>query len=132
MIQQEKDRSNHVGMAFIAVLFFLFASALFNGSTRKGSDSLQNELISQYHSRSVNAVFVPGIQLPPFQKHWISFTDHMNFRLYNQRFSLFSYNSIINQRITFMSRDELLIKHIFFRFTYHYFTIESKELPRLS
>jgi hypothetical protein len=133
MIQGKEDRANYLGITVFIVFFFLFISAFSDQSINRTKATSRCELITELHLDPVNAIPINIVQLPSFQKSWVSFLDKLNIRLFNEDFKISSFNNKISIKNILLQKTQLSIKPIFIcRFYYHLSSTDTEELPVLS
>jgi len=129
MINQREDITDYLGRALFVVLFFLLMVAFSDQSVKQTSEPVSVQLVADLHA---NSVIADAIQLPSFQKSWVSVDDKTSFQLFNANFKRFTDNRTITQRFISLRRTELLIKPAtYYRFYYHLFPKNTDEVPIL-
>lgn len=129
MINQRENITNYLGRALFVVLFFLLMVAFSDQSAKQTNFPVKILSITESHASSVIA---NAIQLPLFQKNWVSVVDKMSFRHFNATFKRFADNRTITQRFISLHQTELLIKPLTnCRFYYHLFPKDTGEVPIL-
>jgi hypothetical protein len=133
MKNQKGDILTYFGTAIFIVLFFLVISAFSKNSGKQTNDVSQIEFVSELHTTSVKAVIADAIQLPVFQKKWVSLLDKMSFKLYHEMLKISADNNKIAQRIFSLRKIQILLKPVLLsRFYYFFFSINPEDLPVLS
>ena len=132
-MSRKDDIINFWGRVIFMVLFFLLVSSFCEKTFQPKYHSCQYELSSVLNTSTMNAVAVTDIQLPLFEKSWISFIDKSNFSFYNEKLKILSDSEKITQRIISLQKTQRLIKTpILNGFYRHLFPIDNDELPVLS
>lgn len=130
MFKQREDRNDYFGSAIFIVLFFLFVCAFSKKSDKPIGRAFQYELASELHS---NITALNDVQQVFCQQSLIPIIDKTNFNLFNEDLKIITDNRLINQRIIFLQKTELLIKPIaLHRFYYQYQYLDTEDLPILS
>jgi hypothetical protein len=130
MINREKDRIEHLGTTILFVLcFFLLAAFHQNSNNQDVTGEFQNQI------ETLQTFAVSLKDIPQFSslQCFVSLSDEMNFKHYNEQLKLLTNNRLINQRIILFRKAELLIKPVILQeFYYHHLSLCSENLPVLS
>jgi len=133
MINLKEDISNSVGRVLFMILFFFLIYAFADKSVKPDHKAVQTELNTDLNCASIKAIVSNRIQLPLFQKNWLSQNDNKTFKFFSENLKVLAYNKKTNQRIIYHQLNQDLIKPITkCRFYTHLFPITGKEPPRLS
>ncbi|HZK98175.1 MAG TPA: hypothetical protein VFC67_28505 [Prolixibacteraceae bacterium] len=128
-----EDISNYLGKALFIVLFFFIVAAFSDRSNQQSIKPVPHELVSEWLSKSAQAVNTDAVQLPLFQKSLVSFVDQKFTHLYNVIFKQSADNRMIAQRFFSLHQTELVIKPFAMsRFYYHLFPKVAEDVPVLS
>ena len=79
MMNRKDDIINFLGRTLFMVLFFILISAFSQNSFEQDDRSVHYEWISIPNTSTMSAVSVEAIQLPLFDKSWVSVIDKSNF-----------------------------------------------------
>ena len=133
MMNRKDDIINFLGRTLFMVLFFILISAFSQNSFEQDDRSVHYEWISIPNTSTMSAVSVEAIQLPLFDKSWVSVIDKSNFTFFNEDLKISAYNKKISQRIISFQKTQPLIKTtILCGFYHHLFPVDNDELPVLS
>jgi len=133
MMNRKEDLINFWGRAIFMVLFLFLISSFYEKSFTPDNRPIRYASISLLDTSTINAVSVDAIQLPLFEKSWISLIDKSNFTFFNENLKIFADSKKITQRITTLQKTQRLIKStIHYGFYDHLFPIDNDELPVLS
>jgi hypothetical protein len=133
VIKQRNDKAIFPGIAMLIMLFFLVISSPSDTPVNRLNDSLKFELISEFHSSPLSADIVQVINLPAFDKKWVTSQDKLSFMVYDQTLKIRSDNLRSAQKLSALQKEEFVTKQIvFYKFYYHMFSLVSSELPSLS
>ncbi|HEY3388144.1 MAG TPA: hypothetical protein VGK38_01125, partial [Prolixibacteraceae bacterium] len=128
MKSQIEDISNYLGRALFIVLFFLLMAAFSNRSVEKSSDKVKIELAYEWHATAEKAISVDAVELPLFQKNWVSSVDNLSLQFFNATFKQSADNRKIAQRFISLHQIELVLKPFpISRFYYHHFPIVAED-----
>ena len=129
MINRRADITNYLGRTFFIVLFFFLLVTFSNQSVKQASFPVKIQSIIESQTTSVIA---DAIQIPLFQKNWVSSVDKLSFQHFNTTFKRYADDRIITQRFLYLQQNELLIKPLTHdRFYYHFFSNDIGEVPVL-
>jgi hypothetical protein len=133
MINRKEDMVNFLDTAIFMVLVLLLVSFFYAEMTKRNDQPFQNNFMSMTVNSSQNAVTVDVIQLPLYDKSWVSLFDKSNFTFFNEGLKIFADNKEITLRINTILKTQLQIKPPNpCRFYRHLFPIDSDALPNLS
>ncbi len=133
MKNRVEDIGNYFGTALFIVLFFFIVAAFSDYSNLQSIKPVPHELVSEWHSKSAQAVGADAVQLPLFEKSWVSFVDQKYIHLFNTTFKQSADNRTIAQRFFTLRQTELVIKPFAMsRFYYHLFPKGAEDVPVLS
>jgi hypothetical protein len=129
MNKNKEDIIRHLGTTILFVLCFILLSVFSRNSTKQ-----DNTVTLQYQIGSVHilAVSSKNILILSSLQNFLSLVDEKNFRLPNEHLKILIFNKLINQRIVFLRKVELLIKPVAFHGLYYYLSLYSEDLPVLS
>jgi len=106
-----EDIGNYFGTALLMVLFIFMVAAFSDGSNQHSIKPVSQEFVSEWNAKSAQAILNPdGVQLPAFQKSWVSSVDKLNFSLFNPTFKRSADNRMFAQRFLALQQTELEIK----------------------
>jgi hypothetical protein len=132
MIDRNEDRFSYVRIALVMVLFLLVLSAFSTRTVKQGPVPSQSDLVSIVLSGNQNALEATAVQLPSFQKSWVTCIDRMKFHLFDVSLKNIPVNRIINQRLVFLRSVELKVKPLLFKGQHYRITsVDPPELPSL-
>ena len=133
MMNKKEDMINFWGRAIFVVLFLFLISSFYEKSFEHENRSIRYESISLLDTSTISAVSVDAIQLPLFEKSWISLIEKSNFIFFNEYLKIFAFNKKITQKATSYKKIQRLTKTtIQCSFYDHLFPIDNDELPVLS
>ena len=128
-----EDISKYLGKALFIVLFLLIVAAFSDRSNQPSIKPVSHELVSEWLSKSAQAISTDAVQLPLFEKNRVSAVDKLILPLFNPTFKLSADNRKIAQRFFSLRQTELVIKPFAMsRFYYHLFPKEAEDVPVLS
>jgi len=128
-----EDISNYLGKALFIVLFFFIVAAFSDQTNQQSIKPVPHELVSEWLSKSAQAINTDAVQLPLFQKSWVSFVDQKSIHLFNATFKQSVDNRKIAQRFFTLHQTELEIKPFAMsRFYYHLYPKVAEDVPVLS
>lgn len=128
-----EDISNYFGKTLFMVLFLLIIAAFSDRSNQQSIRPVPHELVSEWLSKSAQAISPDAIQLPFFDKNRVSSVDQLVLPLFNPAFKLSADNRKIAQRFFSLHQTELVIKPFAMsRFYYHLFPKVAEDVPVLS
>lgn len=133
MISRKEDISNSIGRILFMILFFFLISAFADKPHRSDSGAVQQELKIDMDMSAITATAGYGVQLPLFQKGWISLPDKENLKFFNKNLKILADKKKTDQRMICLLHTHHLIKPIrIWRFYYHLFPVADDEWPILS
>jgi hypothetical protein len=133
MMSRKEDLINFWERAIFVVLFLFLISSFYDKSLAHENRSIHYASISLLDTSTISAVSVDAIQLPLFEKSWVSLIDKSNFIFFNEDLKIFADSNKITLRITSLQKTQRLIKStIHCGFYDHLFPIDNDELPVLS
>ena len=107
MIKQTRNRIVYLAIPFFTVLFLLFYAATHQSSIKPNEPiPIQYQLVC-ISTSAVSSKYIP--QLTSLKK-FVSLIDGKNYKLNNWYLKIISDNRIINQRIVFLHKVELIFK----------------------
>jgi hypothetical protein len=117
MNKNKEDIIRYLGTTILFVLCFILLSVFSRNSTKQ-----DNTVTLQYQIGSVHilAVSSKNILILSSLQNFLSLVDEKNFRLPNEHLKILIFNKLINQRIVFFRKVELLIKPVAFHGLYYY------------
>ena len=128
-----EDISKYLGKALFIVLFFLIVAAFSDRSNQQPIKPESHELVSEWLSKSAQAISTDAGQLPLFENKRVSSVDKMILPIFNPTFKLSADNRKIAQRFFSLHQTELAIKpFVLTRFYYHLFPKVAEDVPVLS
>ena len=128
-----EDISKYLGKALFIVLFFLIVAAFSDRSNQQPIKPESHELVSEWLSKSAQAISTDAGQLPLFENKRVSSVDKMILPIFNPTFKLSADNRKIAQRFFSLHQTELAIKPFALtRFYYHLFPKVAEDVPVLS
>ena len=128
-----EDISKYLGKALFIVLFFLIVAAFSDCSNQQPIKPESHELVSEWLSKSAQAISTDAVQLPLFEKNRVSSVDKLILPIFNPTFKLSADNRKIAQRFFSLHQTELAIKPFALtRFYYHLFPKVAEDVPVLS
>lgn len=117
-----EDIGNYFGKALFMVLFLFVVAAFSDQSNQNSVKPVTHELVSEWLSKSAQAISAEGVQLLPFEKNRVSSVDKLILPIFNPAFKLYADNRKIAQRFFSLQQTELVIKPFALnRFYYHLF-----------
>jgi len=129
MISQSENRIEHLGTTIIFVLYLLFFASFHQNSNNPDfSEAFRFQMATQ-HSFAIQTKDIP--QLSSLQG-FISKFKEINSIHFTEQLKLLIDNRLINQRILFIQRVELLIKPTYQEYNSHHQSIYSEDIPVLS
>jgi len=133
MKNRMEDISNYLGKALFTVLFLFIVAAFSDRSDQQSIKPVPHELVSEWLSKSAQAISPDAVQLPIFDKSQVSSVDKLILPLFNPAFKLSADNRKIAQRFFSLHQTELAIKPFALtRFYYHLFPKVAEDVPVLS
>lgn len=133
MINRKEDISNSIGRILFMILFFFLISAFAGKSVKPDSGAVQTELKASLNMSAIKATVDYKVQLPLFQKNWVSLTDKENLRFFNENLKILADKKETDQRMICLQQTHRTIKPIrIYRFYYHLFPVADDEWPILS
>jgi VanZ family protein len=129
MIVKAENRIEYFGMTILVVLFSLVFAVSHQNST-----VTDNTLRVHYQLLSVETPAVPSKDIPKltYEKIFVSLVDVIDYKLFYRYLKVISDNRLINQRIAFLRKVELIIKPTPPGFCYHFQLLYSEDIPILS
>ena len=128
-----EDISNYLGKALFIVLFLFIVAAFSDHSNQQSIKPVPHELVSEWLSKSAQAISTDHVQLPLYQKSWVSLTDQNYIHLFNITFKQSADNRTIAQRFFTLRQTKLGIKPFAMnRFYYHLFPKVAEDASVLS
>jgi len=119
-----EDISNFFGTALFIVLFLFVATIFSDRSNQQSIETVPHQLVNEWHANASQAIPNDAVQLPAFQKSWVSAVDLLNLHLFNPTFKLSSDNRKIAQRFFTLHQTGLVVKPFaMIRFYYHLFPL---------
>ncbi len=127
MYNQREEKNDYFGSTIFIVLFFLFIVS-FSGNSDKAiiGKASQYKIASELHS---NTNALNDAQYLFCQENLIPLIDKANFKLFNEELKIITDNRLINQRIIFLQKTELLIDPISISMFYHHIHYQDTEGP---
>lgn len=134
MTKVKQDINNIFTRVAFIILFVLMISAFADKSIKQDKNLLtQHELVLNIKSTNTTAIAINPVQLPNFHKCWALFVDKLNFKFSETKLKIFTTDNKIAQEIISLQKAQHIIKPILIsRFCYHFYSLDSKELPILS
>ena len=133
MINRKEDISNFIGRALFMILFFFLISAFADKSVKPDSGAVQIEFKADLNISAVKATVGSGVQLPLFEKGWVSLTDKENLKFFNENLKILADKKKTDRRMICLQQTHHLIKPVCFcRLYYHLFPVADDEWPILS
>ena len=133
MMSKKEDLINFWGRAIFVVLFLFLISSFYDKSLASDNGSGHYASVSLLDTGTISAASVDVIQLPLFEKSWISLIDKSNFTFFNEHLKIVADSNKIILRITSLQKTQRLIKTtVHCGFYDHLFPIDNDELPVLS
>jgi hypothetical protein len=133
MINPKDDKANFPGIAVLIMLFFLIISTPSDSAVTHLNDSPKSELVTEFHSSPMSADILLVINIPAFQKNWVTTHDKLGFMVYDRTLKICDDNRTTKLRLNTLQKEEFALKEIvFYRFYYPMFSLVSTELPSLS
>ena len=128
-----EDISNYLGKVLFMVLFLFIVAAFSDRSNQQSIRPVPHELVSEWLSKSAQAISPVAVQLPFFDKNRVSSFDQLVLLLFNPTFKLSADNRKIAQRFFSLHQTELSIKPFALtRFYYHLFPKVAEDVSVLS
>src|ERR1035437_8972895 len=106
MMSRKEDLINFWGRTIFVVLFLFLISSFYDKSLAHENRSIHYASISLLDTGTISAVTVDAIQLPLFEKSWISLIDKSNFAFFNENLKIFAANKKITLRITSLQKTQ--------------------------
>lgn len=133
MINRKEDISNSIVRILFMVLFFFLISAFADNAVKPDSGTVRTELKAELNMSAIKALVGYKVQLPLFQKNWVSLTDLENLKFFNENLRILADNKKTDQRMICLQQTQLIIKQIrILRFYDHLFPVGDDEWPILS
>lgn len=128
-----EDISNYWGKALFMVLFLFIVAAFSDRSNQQSINPVPHELVSEWLSKSAQAISTEAVQLPLFEKNRVSSVDKLILPLFNPTFKLSADNRKIAQRFFSLHQTKLVIKPFALtRLYYHLFPKVAEDASVLS
>jgi hypothetical protein len=129
MIVKAENRIEYAAMTILVVLFILFFAA-----SRQNPTIPDNSLRVHYQLLSVDIPAVSSKDIPKltYEKKVVSLVNVIDYKLFYRYLKIISDNRLINQRIAFLRKVELIIKPASQGFRYYYQSLYSEDIPILS
>jgi hypothetical protein len=129
MLLLKKHKINYLGLLLFIVLFSIF--------TYSFCEIINKSPIKAYHhklsSLSFNGIVINKIQQPYYYKTWLPQFDNSNFRVITKHIKLLTENRSILHKISFFQKTVLSVIPIKPPgFYYHFYPLETEDLPVLS
>jgi hypothetical protein len=132
MKEQKQNNMNFFGRILFLILFFLMISVFTDKPVKLDNQPFKTEFFSDWHSIS-KAADIPVIEIPSFQKGWISAIDRMYLRIADTSLKVVSDDHTITQKYISLEKKQLLIKpKNLYQLYYLLFPEDSGEYPILS
>jgi hypothetical protein len=133
MIKRQEFIIRCLGRVILIILFFFIISAFSGNSYAQTAHTIRYEFVFELQTDYQHATIADDVQLPSFQRSWVSMIDNLNIRLFNKDFKIFIDNNIINHRILCLQKIQLSHNPLLvYKFYNHQFPKDSDELPILS
>ena len=133
MIKMKREIFNLLGRIALIVLFFLMINAFSNKYVSHDRNIASHELVSELKSINTKAVAIKPVQLPSFQKDWVSLVDRMNYKLLDKNLKIYTDNLKIKQKSISLQNTELKVKPILnWKYYFQLLSPDPKESPILS
>ncbi len=129
MVQQKENRNNFLESVIFIALLLLSICAFSKNSDKISAKTFHYELVSELHS---NHAAILDAQQIFCQKSLIPLIDKSNFRIYNEDLKIIADNRLLDQRMIYLQKAELVIKLITLQRFYHqHLNIDTEDLPIL-
>lgn len=128
MIVEAENRIECIALTLVVLFFIFFATS------RQNSTVTDNTLRGHYQLLSVETPAIPSKDIPKltYEKIFVSLVDVIDYKLFYRYLKIISDNRLINQRIAFLRKVELIIKPAPQGFCYHCQSLYSEDIPILS
>jgi biopolymer transport protein ExbB/TolQ len=114
-------------------LLFVFVSAFQSRSSQKEAHPVSCESIYELHAQNNHAVVLNLVQIPSFQKDWLTVEERNHFSEADQKQKIFTDNDKINHLILSLQKIQLKIEpELTLKFFYHLFSSSAKDYLILS
>jgi|ERR1035437_1333637 hypothetical protein len=128
MIVETENRIECIALTLVVLFFIFFATSRQNPSVPDNSLRVHYQLLSV----DIPAVSSKDIPKLTYEKKLVSLVDVIDYKLFYEYLKIISDNRLINQRIAFFRKVELIIKPAPQGFCYHCQSLYSEDIPILS
>jgi hypothetical protein len=128
MIDEAENRIECIALTLVVLFFIFFATS------RQNPTVPDNSLRVHYQLLSVDIPAVSSKDIPKltYENIFVSLVDVIDYKLFYRYLKIISDNRLINQRIAFLRKIELIIKPAPQGFRYYYQSLYSEDIPILS
>lgn len=129
----KKDIVDFLGRAIFMALLITFTYAFAEQSVKQDNILSQQELVSDLNSTNTQATALNPVQLPPYEKEWVSVINKIHFKFCNGNLKIVTDNQKTAQIIIFLQKMQFVIKPLSAcEFYCRMYPSESGEVPILS